>query len=205
MFNSVINYSPSCRSKPVRPSSQIKKCWWNPRAFRPSVDNMGTTTFKAQKDSKDICDIYDATRILFVCKENKNNHFIQQFLCLWFFAAHSQKHHKAWSWYFWEHVLKTGLEEKKLMNEAIILVFFAHNKYYRSFVKLRLNRWYHMDVFNDVLTTILGLERGSSLVVYGGSENSWFSPKFLLIKWNAKFKVLWTKIYSRKCSWRWQN
>ncbi len=47
--------------------------------------------FKAQKGSKDIIKIvnvtsvvqpycYEATRILFVCKENKNNDFVQQFL-----------------------------------------------------------------------------------------------------------------------------
>ncbi len=56
--NSVINYSPSCRSKPVRPSfffkTQIKIFFrWNPRAFWPSIDSNATDTFKAQKRSKD--------------------------------------------------------------------------------------------------------------------------------------------------------
>ncbi len=38
------------------------------------------------------------------------------------------------------------------------LVFFAHKKYSRSLIKLWLNHWCHMDYFNDVLTTFLGLE-----------------------------------------------
>ncbi len=51
------------------------------------IDSKGTTTFKAQKGSKDIVkkvhvtsvdqpQFYEATRILFVHKENKNNDFI---------------------------------------------------------------------------------------------------------------------------------
>ncbi len=56
--NSVINYSSSCRSKPIRPSfiSEYKlRClWWSPRAFWPSIDSKATDTFKAQKGSKDI-------------------------------------------------------------------------------------------------------------------------------------------------------
>ncbi len=61
--------------------------------FWPCIDSNTTTTFKAQKGSKDIIKIvhvtsvaqpqcYEATRILLVCKENKNNDFIQQFLLL---------------------------------------------------------------------------------------------------------------------------
>ncbi len=56
--------------------------------------------FKAQKGSKDIVKIvhvtsevqpqfYKGTRILFVCKENKNNDFIQQFI----FFRHSREYH----------------------------------------------------------------------------------------------------------------
>ncbi len=40
----------------------------------------------------------------------------------------------------------------KLLNKVIILLVFSHKKYSRSFVKLLLNRWCHMDYFNDVLT-----------------------------------------------------
>ncbi len=36
-------------------------------------------------------------------------------------------------------------------------VFFAHKKYFRSFVKLRLNHWCHMDYFTDVLAMFLDL------------------------------------------------
>ncbi len=36
--------------------------------------------------------------------------------------------------------------------EVVVFVFFTHKKYSRSFIKLRLNNWCHMDHFNDVLT-----------------------------------------------------
>ncbi len=36
---------------------------------------------------------------------------------------------------------------------------FLRKLYPRSFVKLRLNPWSHMDYFNDVLTTFLSLDR----------------------------------------------
>ncbi len=35
-------------------------------------------------------------------------------------------------------VVETVLEEKKLLNKVIILVFFERKKYSRSFIKLRL-------------------------------------------------------------------
>ncbi len=87
--NSVINYSPSCRPKPVRLSfifrTQIKILLMKSESF------LITTTFKVQKGIKNIVKIvhvilvvqpqcYEATRILFVHRENKNNDFIQQFL-----------------------------------------------------------------------------------------------------------------------------
>ncbi len=34
---------------------------------------------------------------------------------------------------------KTEMEEKKLLNKVIIFVFYAHKKYYHSFIILRLN------------------------------------------------------------------
>ncbi len=57
----------------------------------PPIDSNTTTMFKAQKDSKDTVKIvhvtsvvqsqlYEATIILFVCKENKNKDFIQQYI-----------------------------------------------------------------------------------------------------------------------------
>ncbi len=37
--------------------------------------------------------------------------------------------------------------------------------------------FFALDYFIDVLTTVLGLERGSYIAVYGGSENSRISSK----------------------------
>ncbi len=65
----------------------------------------------------------------------------------------------------------TDPEEKKLVNK-VITIFFVHKKYSRSFITLQLNHWCHMDVFNDVFTTFLGLKYFSSVAVYGGSESS---------------------------------
>ncbi len=43
------------------------------------------------------------------------------------------------------------------MNKVIILVFFAHKKYSRSFISVRLDHR-HMVYFTNVLATFLGLE-----------------------------------------------
>ncbi len=64
---------------------------WNQKAFWPSIDSNATTTFKTQKVGKDIVKIvhvtsvvqhsfYEATIMLFLCKENKNDNFNQQFI-----------------------------------------------------------------------------------------------------------------------------
>ncbi len=87
-----------------------------------------------------------------------------------------QQHHTHASCYSPERVVKTD-EEKKLLNKVVILVYFAHKKYSRSFIKLRLNHWCHMNYFNDVLTPFLGLERGSCIAVYAESESSQISSK----------------------------
>ncbi len=50
--------------------------------------------------------------------------------------------------------------------KKVVFVFFAHKTYSRIFIKLRLNRWCHMDYFNNVLIAFLGLERCSSTAVY---------------------------------------
>ncbi len=50
------------------------------------------------------------------------------------------------------NVSKTDKEENKLLNKVIIFVFFAHKKYSRSFIKLRLNHWCHME-------DLMGLEQ----------------------------------------------
>ncbi len=80
-------------------------------------------------------------------------------------------------WYCHERMSKTDKEENKLLIKVVIFVFIGHKKYSRSFIKLRLNHCYHMDYFNDVLTTFLGLEYFSSVAVYAGSESSRISWK----------------------------
>ncbi len=50
-----------------------------------------------------------------------------------------------------------GDAEEKNFNKVVIFVFFLYKKYSRSFVKLQLNHWWHMDYFNDDLTIFLGL------------------------------------------------
>ncbi len=107
------------------------------------------------------------------------------------------------SWFSHEDMLKTDTEEKKLLNKVVIFVFFAHKNYYRSFIKLRLNYWCHMDYFNVVLTTFLGLERVSCVAVYTGSESSQFIKHVLIVFWR------WTKVLRVGTTWRvgnlWQN
>ncbi len=72
----------------------------------------------------------------------------------------------------------TDLEEKKSLNKVVISVFFAHKKDSRSFIKLQLNYWYHMDYFNNVLTTFLGLECVSCVAVYAARVRKlWISSK----------------------------
>ncbi len=71
-----------------------------------------------------------------------------------------QKHHMYASWYSCEWQ-RTDAEKKKSFNIVVILVFFEHKTYSHSFIKLRLNHWCHMDYFNNVFITFLGLECGS--------------------------------------------
>ncbi len=83
-------------------------------------------------------------------------------------------------WYSHERASKTDTEEKHLLNKVLIFVFSAHKKYSRSFIKLRLIHWCHMDYFNDVLTTLLGLERVSCVAVYmQGQKALGFHQKYL--------------------------
>ncbi len=49
-----------------------------------------------------------------------------------------------------------------------------------------------MDYFNDVLTTFVGLEHGSYIAVYAGSESSWISSKkseFVFWRWTKVLQV----------------
>ncbi len=50
----------------------------------------------------------------------------------------------------------------KLLNEAIIFFFF----WAQNIFSFKNYGWSHMDYFNNVLTTFLGLERGGYLAVY---------------------------------------
>ncbi len=87
--------------------------------------------------------------------------------------------HLWFNWNFmklWEYFLCTKKTKITLFNN-----FF-------SSVSLWLNHRCHMDYFIDVLTTFLGLERGSWVDLYGGSESSWISFEFVFWRWT---KVLW--------------
>ncbi len=63
--------------------------------------------------------------------------------------------------------------------KPLFLFSLGTKKYFRRFIKLRFNHWCHMDYFNNVLTNFLGLECGSCVAVYGGSESSQISSKYL--------------------------
>ncbi len=101
---------------------------------------------------------------------------------------------------------------RQLLNKVVILVFFAHKKYSQSFVKLRSNRWYHMDYLNDLLATFLSLDRVRTLGVYGGSESSRNASNILIYvpTWGGVindriFIFGWTIPLSAKtkCLWPW--
>ncbi len=68
--------------------------------------------------------------------------------------------------------LQIGWGGEELLNKVIIFVFFAHKKYSRSFVKIQVNPWCHMDCFTNVLAMFLDFDRGSNIAVYAGSESS---------------------------------
>ncbi len=60
-----MNYSPSCRSKPIKPLFIFRtQMRINPSAFWPFVDSNATTKFKAQKGSKDIVKIVRVTLLI---------------------------------------------------------------------------------------------------------------------------------------------
>ncbi len=76
--------------------------------------------------------------------------------------------------------VKTDMEEKKLLNKVIIFILIAYKKYSCSYIILRLNHWCHMDYFNDVLTTFLGLERGTfNVLSMEGQKALGFHQKYL--------------------------
>ncbi len=80
----------------------------------------------------------------------------------------SCRHRTAYVVYVWD-TLQNGAKVWSRGDELLnkVIVFFVHKKYSRSFIKLRLNHWCHMDYFIDLLATFLSLDRGSILAVYG--------------------------------------
>ncbi len=73
--------------------------------------------------------------------------------------------------YSHKHTSKTDTEDKKSLNKVIIFVFFVNKMYSRCFVKLRLNHWCHMEYYNNVPATCLGLEHVTCVAVDAESES----------------------------------
>ncbi len=93
-----------------------------------------------------------------------------------------------------------GREE--LLNEVVIFVFFAHVFSY-SFITLRLIQWYHMDYFNDILSTFLCLERVGCFSVFGGSESCRISSRissFVFQRWTNILRV-WNEMSINDTIW----
>ncbi len=67
----------------------------------------------------------------------------------------------------------------ELLNKVVIFVFFAYKKYSRSFVKLRLNPWCHMDYFTDLLATFLDVDGDNYIAVYGRDRALRMHQKYL--------------------------
>ncbi len=95
-------------------------------------------------------------------------------------------------WYSCERMVETDMKAKNCWIKSLFFVFFAPLKYSRSFVKLMLNHWSHMDYFNDVLTTFLGLECYVSVVLLSmeGQKALRLHPKYLNLC-SEEEKVLW--------------
>ncbi len=53
---------------------------------------------------------------------------------------------------------------RRIVEWSRYFVFFVHKKYSRSFIKLRLNPWCHMDYFTDLLATFLDVDRVITLL-----------------------------------------
>ncbi len=112
-------YSPSCRSKPVRPSFIVR------------------------------------TQIKIFLMKSESFLTLHKQQCNWNFPRPRNVIRTSVKQYMWHQWFTIILWSYK--NKVIIFVFFAYKKYSRSFIKLWLNHWCHMDYFTDVLTTFLGL------------------------------------------------
>ncbi len=78
-------------------------------------------------------------------------------------------------------------------------VVFAHKNDSRSFIKLRLNHWCHMDYCNDVLDAFLGLERAGCVAVYRGQRTLRFHQKYLNLcseeeRRSDRFRTAWGRV-----------
>ncbi len=119
------------------------------------------------------------------------------------FATHLLEYYDACVWCYWRRSQHSepgctapGLQaendfdredykQKMILTERMTLQIL-HKKYSRSFTKWQMNHWCHMDYFNNVLTTFLGLELVSCVAVYGGSDSSRISSKifcFVFRRW----------------------
>ncbi len=131
------------------------------------------------------------TRILLCAKKTKITLFNNLFSSMSVFDVRSQEYHNACVQCCWMPAPASGtLHTCVVMNAhrrltrkrrncwiKLFLFSLCTKKYSHSFITMRLNHWCHMDYFNNVLTTFLGLERGSCIVVYAGSESSRISSK----------------------------
>ncbi len=63
--------------------------------------------------------------------------------------------------------------------KSLFLFSLHRKKDSRSFIKLRLNHWCHMDYFNNVLTNFLGLNEIVALLFMEGQKALRFHKKYL--------------------------
>ncbi len=70
-------------------------------------------------------------------------------------------------------------EETNCWINVIIFIFFAYKKYYRCFIKFKLNHWWQMDYFDNVFHTFLDLNNVIYLVVNGTVTSAYYLNKML--------------------------
>ncbi len=104
-----------------------------------------------------------------------------------------------------QHALFTFRSKLKV----IIFVFFAHKKYFRSFEKLRLNPWCHMDYFNISLLCFWALIVVVHLVSMKGQKALRFLQKYLNVcsedeRRSYRFGTTWGWVINDNCHF-WVN
>ncbi len=190
-----------------------------PRALWPSIDSNTTEMFPgpenvARTSVNSPCDVSGSTVILWsygntFCSQRKNEWLYSTILLLLIPSPLSINNACACSPLNVNNVCavpclriedsmrmrclyleETGWEGEELLNK-VIRFFFANRKYSRSFIKLRLNPWCHMDYFNNLLDTFLDLDRVRTLAVYGRSESSRIISKISWFVFRSWTKVLW--------------